>query len=308
LQFIVSVGILAVLLHDVDFGRLQQVLEEGSLAMLLAAFTVKAAGLLLHEFRLWLALPKPRPQVRPVLSLGLAAGVLNLALPARAGDFAAIAFLKRECRVPAAVGTMAVGITSALEALIFGSYLLIVFTTSAAMWATLLGEEVRQQIVQWLGLGMAATVTLGAILALVGTRLGTIAAQASRLSAFIRATVSETGRALRDARFLSVQVIAAVVQVALVVCAFSLALPAAGVNLPRPDLAASMVLGVASIAAVLLPPTFAAGPAAASAAVLPLFGASHEAAIAYAGAYWLVAHVPAITAGLPCLWNRRLAR
>ncbi len=306
LQVVASIGILLLLLQDVDFKRLLRVLQEGSVVMLFVAFGVKALGLLLHEFRLWMALPEPRPRVRPVISLGLAAGVLNLALPARAGDFAAIAFLRKECRIPIAVGTMAVGVTSALEAIVFGTYLLFVLTTSAPLWASLIGETARQEIVHWLGLGVTVTITGGAILALIGTRIGRFADQASRVNAFFRSTIGETARALRDSRFLSSQTIAAIVQVGLVVAAFSIALLAAGVQLSRPDLAASMVLATASIAAVLLPPTFAAGPAAASAAILPLFGVSHEGAIAYAGAYWLVAHVPAITMGLPCLWARRL--
>lgn len=307
LQMVASIGILALLLHDLDLKRLRIVLQEGSLGMLGLAFAVKTMGLLLHEFRLWLALPTPRPQVRPVISLGLAAGVLNLILPARAGDIAAIAFLKRECRIPAAVGTMAVGVTSALEALVFGAFLLVLLTTSAPVWVSLVGEDVRQDMVRWLGLGLTATITIGALLALIGAQLSAVADQASRVSTFVRATVTETARSLRDVRFLSAQLIAAVLQIGVVVLAFSVALPAAGIHLSRPDLAASMVLATASIAALLLPPTFAAGPAAASAAILPLFGASHEGAIAYAGTYWLVAHLPAVTLGLPCLWRRRLS-
>jgi hypothetical protein len=48
----------------------------------------------------------------------------------------------------------------------------------------------------------------------------------------------------------------------------------------------------------------AAGPAAASALVLPQFGESPETALAYAATYWFVAHLPAMSMGLPCLWAR----
>ena len=55
----------------------------------------------------------------------------------------------------------------------------------------------------------------------------------------------------------------------------------------------------------MLPPTFAAGPAAVSVGVLAVFGVSRTDALAYSVAYWLVAHAPAVVIGLPLLWGHR---
>ena len=79
--------------------------------------------------------------MRTIISLGLAAGVMNLALPARAGDLAAIAFMERECKVHPSVGTAAVGVTSFLEAALFGFFLLAVMGLGAARWSHLVGDS-----------------------------------------------------------------------------------------------------------------------------------------------------------------------
>jgi hypothetical protein len=117
--------------------------------------------------------------------------------------------------------------------------------------------------------------------------------------------VVETSVILRNARYLGIQTGAAAIQVVLVVSAFSLAVPASGAPASDALLAGSLVLGISSLAAFVLPPTMAAGPTAASALVMPLFGVDESGALAYAAMYWLVAHAPAMTMGLPALWARR---
>lgn len=302
-QLLLSAVILYVLLKDIDIDGVVSTLERGSIGWLLVAIAVKTSALLVHECRLWLALPKPRPPVKTVVSLGLAAGVLNLALPARAGDVAAIAFMERECKIPPSTGTAAVGVTSFLEAALFGFFLLAVIGLGAAQWSHLVGDGSTAAIWIALGIGMGCGVLL--VMALLGKRWSGHESSSSRVVTFVKRTVVETSTVVRDARYLGVQTAAAALQVVLVVMAFSLAVPASGANLADPIAAASFVLGISSLAAFILPPTMAAGPVAASTLVLPLFGASTSTALAYAVCYWLVAHIPAMAMGLPALFARR---
>ncbi len=302
-QLLFSAAILYVLLNDVDASGVMDTLKKGSIGWLLAAIGIKTSALLVHEGRLWLALPKPRPPVKTVVSLGLAAGVLNLALPARAGDLAAIAFMERECNVPPSVGTAAVGVTSFLEAALFGFFLLAVIGLGAAQWSHLVGDGSTAALWIALGIGLGCLVLLA--MALLGKHWSNQDHSSTSILGFVQRTVVETSAAVRDARYLGIQTSAAALQVVLVVAAFSLAVPASGADLADPIAAASFVLGISSLAAFVLPPTMAAGPAAASTLVLPLFGASTSTALAYAVCYWLVAHIPAMVMGLPALFARR---
>ena len=304
-QLGLSILILWLVLEDVDFDGVRQTLEQGSIGWFLAAVAVKTAALLVHECRLWLALPTPRPPTGKIVSLGLAAGVLNLALPARAGDVAAIAFMERECDIPAPVGTAAVGVTSFLEAALFAFFLLAAFGLGAAQWSSLLDEQTRMQAMLWIGGSISGGCLVLFAMTIMGQRWAGAQAPENLGLRFIQKTVVETSVILRDARYLSIQTGAAAVQVVLVVAAFSLAVPASGAPASDALLAGSLVLGLSSLAAFVLPPTMAAGPTAASALVMPLFGVDESGALAYAVMYWLVAHAPAMTMGLPALWARR---
>lgn len=302
-QLALSAFILWVLLADVDLAAVATTLKGGSWPWAIAALAVKTTALLVHEYRLWLALPKPRPATSSIISLGLAAGALNLALPARAGDLAAIAFMERECDVPVPVGTAAVGVTSFLEAALFAFFLLGVMGLGAAQWVSLVGDSSAAFF--WISGAIAAGCGVLTLMAIMGKRWKEDPASPNRLIQLIKRTVVETSAIVRDARYLGVQTAAAAVQVALVVAAFALALMASGAAVTDPIAASAMVLGLASLASFVLPPSMAAGPAAASSLVLPAFGASPSAALAYAASYWLVAHIPAMAMGIPALFARR---
>ena len=303
IQVLLSAAILFALLRDIETEGVVNTLKGGSWWWLVAAMGVKTSALIVHECRLWLALPKPRPPARTVVSLGLAAGVLNLALPARAGDVAAIAFMERECKIPPSVGTAAVGVTSFLEAALFGFFLLAVIGLGAAQWTHLVGDG--STAIFWISAGIGCGCAVLFLMAVIGKRWEGNTESGHAALQFIKRTVVETSAVVRDARYLGVQTAAAALQVILVVSAFSLAVPASGAILEDPLAASSLVLGVSSLAAFVLPPTMAAGPAAASAMVIPLFGGTESAALAYAVCYWLVAHIPAMTMGLPALFARR---
>jgi hypothetical protein len=303
-QVLASGAILGLLFRDLDPKEIKGFLANSSWTLLGLALLTKAAGLLLHEVRIWMALPKPRPALGHVVSMGLAAGVLNLVLPARAGDIAIIAFLKREAQVPPAIATTAVGVTSVLEAVLFGGYLLLAIFMGAHHMTGLLGEDVTG----WLSVFLL-TITAGGIGVIFAGRRIDLSHQRPGILGFVLRTLGETARVLSSGSYMGTQAVTAALQVVLVVTAFTLAMPAAGIRIDHPELAASLILGASSLLAIFLPPVFAAGPAAAAALVLPVFGVPADqaaaAALAYAGAYWLVAHIPAGLMGLPALAQRR---
>lgn len=301
-QILASLAVLWVLGRDVQAARLRDVLDQASLGWLLAALGIKAAALMVHELRLWVALPAPRPPVLLVVVIGLVAGMLNLILPARGGDIAAIAMLNRAGNVRATAATAAVGIVTFMEAATFGVMLLLAMLGGAAQWRQILGPEAAGRALTWL-----SVVTVGGILAIAALIL------AGRLMgrhhtgplAMIRDTASDVSVAFATPREAAVHIGLSVVQVVATLAAFTLALPAVGLHVPQPWLVASGVLAISSAASVVLPPTLAAGPAAAAAVVLSFFGAPPEGVLAYAGAWWLVAHVPAVGLGLPGMWSQQ---
>ncbi len=116
LQLLASIAVLVTLAQSADTDRVWEMLTQGMPAWLVGALLLKAASIVLHEVRLWHALPAPRPSLRAVIRIGLIAGTLNLALPARAGDLSALALLRRDCGV--SVGTA--GAAGGLVAFLFG--------------------------------------------------------------------------------------------------------------------------------------------------------------------------------------------
>lgn len=305
LQIVASLAVIWALARDVDQVALKATLARSSAAWLLAALLVKGAGLGVHELRLWLCLPEPRPPFWRVFVLGFIAGMMNLVLPARGGDLLAIGLLNRECGVRTSAATAAVGLVAFLEAAVFGVFLCGVLVVGAARWTSVIGAEAQSEAV-WLVGGVTTAGMLAVLaLALLG-RLDGLGGVASRGPlAWIRATANDAGAVLASPGRVALHLGLAAVGVAFTLAGFALALPAVGLDLPLPLLAAAGVLALSSVAAVVLPPTFGAGPAAVSVAVLAVFGVSRPDALAYSVAWWLVAHVPAVAIGLPCLWSHR---
>jgi len=308
-QALISLGVLALLIRDVDREALAQTIRQGHPGWLLAALVTKAASLVLHEVRLWSALPPPRPRWRRVLAIGLASGVLNLVLPGRAGDFAAVAMLRQRAGVPAPQGAAAVGVVALLEALVFGALLVGVLAAGAGQWRDLLGAEVHADALRWVG---AATLGVGVVVASAGLIARALEARLGRgplprLRKLAREALTGVSTTLGTVRGLGRHVGLAAAQVATLVTAFALGLPAVGLG-ELPWMAAAGVLGISSLAAVVLPPGYGAGPAAASALVLGALGASRGDALAYAAVYWVLSQAPAVVLGVPPLaWLNKAA-
>lgn len=310
-QVAASLAVLAVLVRDVDRAQLADVLARASWGWLAIALGVKGLALLVHELRLWVALPAPRPPVLQVVGIGLVAGMLNLVLPARGGDVACIALMHKECRVPASTATAAVGIVTFLEAAIFGLFLLAALMVGAARWQQMIGLEALTSARSWIALITLGGVAAAVGLVLVGRLLGRRAPGAGRRWTpldLVRDTATDAGVAFGTPGRVALHLGLGLLQVATTLGGFTAGQPAVGLHIEAPWLAASGVLAFSSVAAVVLPLTMGAGPAAASALVLGAFGVDAASALAYAGAWWLVAHIPAVALGLPALWGRSLAR
>ena len=122
----------------------------------------------------------------------------------------------------------------------------------------------------------------------------------------IHQTLIETSQMVGSGRYLMIQSAAAAVQVVVVVAAFSLAMMASGAGVSEPVTTASMVPRGVRVwprsccrqpwPRDLLPP--AAWSYRTSAPTV-------RGTLAYATVYWVVAHLPAVSMGLPALFARR---
>jgi hypothetical protein len=300
-----SLLVLGLLVHDAEPARITAALSRLSVPLLLAAMGIKALGLMVRELRLWVALaPWGRPALPTVLGIGLASGLLNVVLPARAGDLTGAALLNRECGLRSTAAVAAVGITSVVEALVFGVVLLLSMALAFDHWLALLGGA-AQMTVGWLSLLTVVTVGSMTGLVLLAKRLG--AGEPRRgpgPMAWIQAALQDTGEGLGALGPLVGNVGLASVQVAAVIGGNLLLFPALGLPMDSPYLAALLVVAVGSFLAVTLPPSLGAGNAATSVGVLALFGVGGAEALAYAGLLWVVHCITPLLLGVWPLWKR----
>jgi uncharacterized membrane protein YbhN (UPF0104 family) len=198
------------------------------------------------------------------------------------------------------------GLVAFLEAAVFGVLLLVGLSLGAAEWRRLLGAAEHGRAMQVVGLVTAGGLLAAAVVARIGRRMArdpTPAPRGPGLRGLIREATSRADAALGSLRGVATHVGAALVQVVGVLLSFALALPAVGVDVPSPFFVAAGVLALTALSAVALPPSFGAGPAAASLAVLSMVGATHADALAYATAWWLLSQVPGVLLGLPAMWT-----
>lgn len=305
-KLLLSAAVLAWLATDLDAARLGEVGARVLPAWLVLAFALKVGSLVLHEVRTWFPLPQPRPPLLETVRLCLGVGLLNLVAPARAGDLGIIAALNQRFGVSLGTATAVVGVTSFLEAAVFGIILLGVLAGSAGGPAGLVGAGTRVPLVP-LMVGSALAAVLVVVAATVLGRLSARYQRPGGLLGILHSTLVDTGTLLTSPVVLLRNSGLALVQVGLLVLAFAAGLPAAGLDTVPALAAGSQVLAVSSLASVLLPPSWGVGPAAASKLVLGTYGVPPEEALVYAGVYWLIAHLPFLAIGLPSLWWGRRA-
>lgn len=299
--------VLVLLFREVDVASLKGLWPRLHLGWLGLALALKAATLLLHELRLWVSLNPPRPPVSRVVAIGFASGVINLVLPGRAGDLAAIGMLVRECRLTTGAAAAAVGIVAFLEAAMFGLTFAIALVAGSSRWLEVMGSE------QWLKAlsGVTGLTLLGIVIAVgavISTRRfmgdGEPPPPGPSPLAIVRDALMQASTNLSAPLTLAVNAGLALLQVIGMVAAFAMLFPAVGVSVPLPALAAAGILGMSSLASVVLPPSFGAGPAAAAVFVLGAFGLGHADALAYSVGWWMVSQLPAAVLGLPAFYGR----
>jgi len=303
-KILLSVTVILWFAADVDMQRMGQVLRRVSPGWLVLAFLLKAVSLWLHEARIWMALPVPRPRLGELVRMCLGIGLLNLVLPARGGDVAIIAGLNRRWQIPVGTATAVIGVTSFLEAAAFGLILLAVLGESSGLASPTAGASDLDQIFLMVALTAAIACAAIATIMVIGRVRAGRAAPAGLLGIAHRIAV-DTAALLTDPRVLATNTIAAVVQVGFMVAAFAVGLPAAGLADAAPLAAAGQILALSSLASVILPPAWGVGPAAASKLVLGASGLGTEEALLYAAVYWIIAHLPFMLMGLPSLWSLR---
>ena len=305
LQLFLSLLILLLLSLDSQLEDVQNALTESSWLWLGGALLLKLITLFIHEFRLWLALTEPRPPIAQTMTIGFASGAINLVLPGRAGDIAAIAMLQKVCKLKPGVAAYAIGMASFFEAALFGLMLMGVFILGASQWEAALGAFEHSRALNWV-----SAVTLGGIIlvilaAIVGSRLKPQAEESPdgfSIRSFIEDAFRQTGTALRSPKYILLNIFVAGIEVWGMVFSFALGFWALGIDIPTPWTAAAVMLGFSALAAVILPPTYGAGPAAAAVFVLSLFGIPQSTALAYAALWWVISQIPCAMIGIPCIW------
>ena len=305
LQAVASVAVLVGLVRGAELGAVVEALRGASPAWLLVAVLTKSFGLLLHELRLWVSLlPYRRPPVGPVIAIGFAAGLLNTVLPVRGGDLVAAALLRSELDLPGPQAVAAVGITGFLEAATFGVFLMGVMVAGAARWEELLGAAASDRARSTLSVLILGAIFGCVILVLLARALrGRESSDAGPLS-LLRDTVLHTGEGLSALGPMALNVAMSALQVLTVVGSFWAILPALGLYPPLPLLAVSGVIAVGALAAVVLPPSLGAGPAASAVFVLAFFGVDEAHALSFAALSWVANSVPPLVLGLQPLLGR----
>jgi len=308
LQLVASGLVLLLLLREADPTAVWGALVGASVPFLVLATVLKVGSVSLHELRLWLAL-KPYKQlpIGPVFGIGYLGGLLNVVLPARAGDLLAIGLLKRELDVPGPAALAAVGLTGFFEAAVFGVFLLCVMGFGATQWEVLLGTAQTMK-----AMGTLTALTLGAVfgsavLVLVARKLSATPQEAEPkpgILSLIRESILRTGQGLSAWGPLAANLGLAAVQVVLVVGSFWALLPALGLTVAYPLLAACGVIAIGAMAAIVLPPGLVAGQAASAVFVLGFFGVSEAEAIAFTALSWVSNTVPPLVTGIGPLVSR----
>jgi hypothetical protein len=160
-----------------------------------------------------------------------------------------------------------------------------------------------------LSVGILAAVLAFGLAAAVGRRLsgrGAAGASGDRTGPLelLRQVFSRLGDAVGRFRFVAVQGGLTTLQILLFAGTPVLLLRALEIPTPSAWLAGTGVMAISSLAGILLPPSYGAGPAAASVFVLGAMGVSAESSMAFATLLWVNASVLPVALGLVPAWRR----
>lgn len=279
-QLLCSAAVLGWLARDAAERGLRLDLAALAPAPLLLALVVKALSLIVHQHRLHRALPAPRPAWGLVTAAGLIGGLLNMVLPARAGDAGLVAALATRLGVGWAPSTAAVARVTLMEIWVFG---LACLGALRAAWRLPALDPARVD-------GVAAVLAAG----VVGLGLGALGLRAW---ARRRRPDKGAGPALGGGP-IGVDLGLTVLEIGAMIAAFTLAIQAAGAQAADPLSTTTLILAVSATAAALLPPAWGAGPAAACALVLGAQNVPQDVILRAAAAWWIVSQAPMAALGL----------
>ena len=300
-QIVLSCVALYLCFHDVDFETLASLHTSISIPLLITALFVKTCGLIIREIRLWLILDRPKPRFSSTIYVGLAAGFFHTFLPFRGGDLLSIAMLHQYCGLSPSKSSVAVGICAFFEMLVFGLFFLGILMLTP-FWYEILGEKIYTQ-----SFWSTSTIILGCIgvvilAGLIGKRHEPDSEEdVSAIREFIRQLFSETHKAIAQKKVL-IQLSISSLEILLMLFSFVLGLWAIGLNPLAPWGTVCIVLAFSAVAAVALPPSYGAGPAAAILFVFSLLGIQNEYALSYAAVWWVLSQIPTLVTGVPSLW------
>ena len=310
-QVALSVLIILFLLWGSEHRALWDLLRNSVWNYVLLALVVKSITLGIREFRLWLALHAPRPSLLTTMLIGFVSGALHTLLPGRAGDLAAIGMLTKKCKITLSEATYAVGMAAFFEAAMFGILVCGSLGLNYTYWSSLIGEQRVLDTLSGVSLLTLGGIFIIILAAIIGRRFTTPEQPSNNgfsLKEFVADTFSQTTKGVTSLSYLSINIAVAALEVWLMVYAFSLGFPALGIELTDPWGCGALILGFSAFAAIALPPTYGAGPAAASLFVLSLVGVSEEQALAYAAIWWMISQLPATALGIPSLWLLRFTK
>ena len=306
--FGLSLLVLILLLWDAQKQEIWEILQTVQWKWLLLALGIKSISLFIHEYRLWTSLSHPRPKMSTTMQIGFASALINILIPARAGDVVAIALLKKHCHIPTSLGTFAVGMVSFFEAAVFGTLMMIMLLLKAPIWIPLMGESILNQTLNTITIATLLGIVAVTSAVIIGRRLHPKEDEVSSQSSFsplqwIQKTLHHAGDNLTDLRYLLNNTMASIIEVWLMIAAFALIFPALNIAIIDPWTISGLILGISAVASIVLPPTYAAGNTASAIFVLTLFQIDESAAIAYSTLWWIISQVPAAILGIPSLWR-----
>ena len=119
---------------------------------------------------------------------------------------------------------------------------------------------------------------------------------------FCKALLIEYRQSLTDKQTLLTNGLLAFIEVWLMVLSFSWGFLALGLSLDSPWTTAAIIMGGSAFAAVALPPSYGAGPAAVSLFVLTAIGINEHVALAFSATYWLISQIPLLIFAGPAVW------
>ena len=287
--------------NDEDLESLASIPSTISLPLLVSALFIKTLGLIIREVRLWVILDTPKPKFSSTIYVGLAAGFFHTFLPFRGGDLLSIAMLHQYCGLSPSKSSVAVGICAFFEMLVFGIFFLVILMLTP-FWYEVLGEKIYTQSFWSTSVLMIACIGIVIAAGIIGKPKESEAEDTnSPVHEFISQLFSETNRAVAQKKVL-IQLTISSIEIILMLFSFVLGLWSIGIFPIAPWGTVCIILAFSAVAAVALPPSYGAGPAAAIVFVFSLLNITNEFALSYAAIWWILSQIPTLITGVPSLW------